>query len=128
MVSATLVACLGSRGATAEVRGASYSVGSADDVHLDDVVMSPYAALDRIDIGSDWLTDRTAYAIPGIDPAHVLVVKLRSDLSGPNTPQTPFLVLLRGSDAILLLCPYMTPVGAKPSVDCDEGENGARVT
>jgi hypothetical protein len=65
-------------------------------------------------------TDRTAYAIPGVDPGQVLVIKLRLDRSGPDAPQSDFMLLLRGVDAVRLLCPYMAVSGAKASVECDE--------
>jgi hypothetical protein len=106
-------------GSTAVVEGETYSVGSADEFHLRTVPLEPYAPIASIGIGSDWLSDHTAYQIAGIDPHRLLVIKLRPDISGPNAPQSGFMVLLRGEDAIKLLCPWLPPAGPKPAVDCD---------
>ena len=119
LLATALAGCGGDRGASADVAGFTYSVGAADDMNLPAAELQAYAPIDRIDIGPDWLLDRTAYAIPGVDPGQVLVIKLRLDRSGPNAPQSDFMLLLRGRDAIRLLCPYMSVSGAKASIDCD---------
>ena len=106
------------QGSRAVVQGETYVVSSADDLDLGTVALEPYAPIDSIGLGSDWLSDRTAYQIVGIDPHRVLLIKLRPDISGPNAPQSGFMILLRGADSIKLLCPALPSVGPKAAIDC----------
>jgi len=119
IVAATLLGCNGDRAATADVAGGTYVVTGIDGVHLQAADLAPHAPIIRIDMGTDWLLDRTAYAVSGVDPARVLVIKLRQDVTEPNAPPSEFMLLLRGSDAIRLLCPFIGRTGSKAPVDCD---------
>ena len=111
--------CDGDRGASADVAGLRYSVSGGNDVTIDLARVVPFAPIDRIDY-ADWLADQTAYAILGIDPKQILVIKIRPEIVGTtNAPQKPYMLLERGSGARKLLCSFTPAVGAKPATDCD---------
>ncbi|HZM72435.1 MAG TPA: hypothetical protein VFC71_03590, partial [Candidatus Polarisedimenticolia bacterium] len=66
-----------------------------------------------------WLLSESAFRLADIDPTRLLVVKIRPNIGETNAPPGPYMFLERGAGSFALLCPYMAPVGAKPSVDCD---------
>jgi len=92
--------------ATAEVNGLEYGVGVYRNLVLDPDDVGPYARVTRID-GGLRLEDATAYAVRGVDPAQILVVRLVPGQGDDGGSYGEYAVLSRGDSRAL--CPFLDP-------------------
>lgn len=111
--------------ATAEVNGLEYSAGFYRNLRLDPDDVAPYARLTRIDAGL-LLEDSTAYAVRGVDPAQILVVKLVPGQGDDGGSYGEYAVLSRGavlsSGDSTALCPFLDPLHPHTVESCGERE------
>lgn len=114
-----------SRPATAEVNGLEYSAGFYRNLKLDPDDVAPYARLTRIDAGL-LVEDSTAYAVRGVDPAQILVVKLVPGQGDDGGSFGEYAVLIRGAALSRgdsrALCPFLDPTHPHTVETCGERE------
>jgi hypothetical protein len=109
----------GSRGATAEVNGREYAVAVYRNLNLGPDDVAPYAPLTGFDAGLA-LQDSTAYAVRGVDPAQILVVKLLPGQVDDGGSYGEYAVLSRGGSRAL--CPFLDPAHPHTVESCGEEE------
>lgn len=95
-----------SRIATAVVNDLQYVVSGARSLHLPPEVLTPYG--EATQMGDDQLVDGlTVYAVRGIDPKQILVIKLKAGTRDDVGPLGDYFLLWRGGNAVISeICPY----------------------
>lgn len=108
----------GSSPATAFVDGVEYNLAAARSLHLPSDVLEPYGSVTRLQADPAQFEDLTAYAVRGVDPATLLVMKLKPDARDDSGTLGEVFLLVRGPDAFRDLCPYFDPASDATPRDC----------
>ena len=101
--------------AGATVDGTTYTIAVARGLRVAPEMLTPYA--EATGVRAFALDGTTAYAIEGISPQRVLVLKLKPGQVDDAGSIGNYLLLVRGPDTFSLLCRFFDPaVPGSPSV------------
>jgi len=103
--------------ATAHVAGLEYSVGAARSLHVPPELVSKYGTVASITTRLD-VDGTDVYSIRGIDPALVLLMKLKPGAHNDIGLLGDYAVLVRGA-GLDELCPYFDPSGEGAPTVCE---------
>lgn len=108
----------GARAAKAFVGGVEYLPAPGRSFSVPSGLLEPYGTATRVEVNPGWLDGTTVYAIRGMDPARVLVMRFKPGArDDAGVPLGEFLLLVRGRGTWQSLCPYFDPASdAIPTV------------
>jgi len=113
VIGAVSIGYLNSQGAsslaTATVGGVEYNLAAARNLNLPKGLLEPYGTATNIQVDADLFSGTAVFAIRGIDPASVLVLKLQPDARDDAGSLGEYFLLIRGPNAFRSLCPYFDP-------------------
>jgi hypothetical protein len=95
--------------ATATVNGMTYNLAAARNLDVPAAALEPYGSASQIQADASWFEGSTVYAIQGVDPSTVLVLKLTPEARDDAGSLGRFFLLIRGPDAFRSLCSYFDP-------------------
>jgi len=104
--------------ATAVVGGLEYQMAAARSLDLPSSALEPYGSATQIQADAALFDGLTVYAVRGVDPATVLVLKLMPDARDDAGSLGEVFLLIRGPDAFRSLCPYFEPSNEATPRDC----------
>ncbi len=107
----------GSSPALAVVDRVEYRVGVGRSMRIDAGDLTPYGRVETTNV-PDWIVDRTAFSLAGIDPLAVLTVRSAPGLADDNGPFGEFLILWGPNDPYPALCSYVEPGDPASPTEC----------